>query len=117
MGSPTALTPQTLRLRLASPPEGVVSEAWAKPTVEGPPLERIPSTSPLVWAHFEFAALPRPGRRLATTWYVNGTRPPGVDLKPKSRRSPVIAYLGAPRDTAFPRGTYMRASSRPDELS
>ena len=107
VGSPTALTPQTLRLRLASPPEGVVSEAWASSTVEGPPLERIPSASPLVWAHFEFATLPRPGRRLATTWYVNGTRPPGVDLKPKSRRSPVIAYLGAPRDTAFPRGTYM----------
>lgn len=107
VGSPTALTPQKLPLRLAAPPEGVVAEAWASATVEGPPLERIPSTNALVWAHFEFATLPRPDRRLATTWYVNGKRPPGVVAKPKSRRSPVIAWLGPPPGATFPRGTYM----------
>jgi dipeptidyl aminopeptidase/acylaminoacyl peptidase len=106
VGSPTALTSQTLRLRLAPPPEGVVSNAWASSTVEGPPLERIPSTSPLVWAHFEFAALPRLGRQLATTWYVNGKRPPRIVPDPKPRRSLVVAWLN-PGGARLPHGTYM----------
>ena len=107
-GSPTELSSQRLALRLAAPPEGVVSQAWASSTVEGPPLERVPSTSPLVWAHFQLAAFPQRGRPLATTWLVNGKRPPGVAPKLKARRSPVIAWLGPPppQGRAFPRGVY-----------
>jgi Tol biopolymer transport system component len=112
-GSPTQLTPQKLRLRLPPPPEGVVSESWASSTVEGPPLERIPSTSTSLWAHFEFAALPRPGRHLSTTWYIDGER--RSKTIPKTRRSPVIGWLRLPSELAsFPRGTYscvLRAGS------
>ena len=61
VGSPTVLSPQKLPVRLAAPPEGVVSEAWASSTVGGPPLTRVPSTSGIVWAHFRLAALPRIG--------------------------------------------------------
>ena len=105
VGSPTHLTPQNKPLVLASPPEGVVSDAWASSTVEGPPLERIPSTSPLLWAHYKFAALPRPGRRLTTAWYIDGKQRSATI--PKSRRSLVIAYLRLPLGlSAFPRGTY-----------
>ena len=43
VGSPTVLSPQKLPVRLAAPPEGVVSEAWASSTVGGPPLARVPS--------------------------------------------------------------------------
>ena len=104
-GSPTQLTAQRVRLHLAPPPEGVVSESWASSTVEGPPLERIPSTSTSLWAHFEFAALPQPGRRLSTTWYIDGRR--RSETTPKNRRSPVIGWLRLPPDLAsFPRGTY-----------
>ena len=104
-GSPTQLTPQEIRLRLGSPPEGVVSDAWASSTVEGPPLERVPSTSTSLWAHFEFAALPRPGRLLRTTWYIDGKQ--RSKTIPKPRRSPVIAFVRWPTElTSFPRGTY-----------
>jgi len=105
-GSPTQLTPQRIRLRLAPPPEGVVSEAWASSTVEGPPLERVPATSPIVWAHFEFAALPHPSRPTTTTWFVNGKRPPDTGPIPKPRRSLVIAWLRPP-GSSFPRGVYV----------
>lgn len=105
VGSPTDLTPQTKLLVLASPPEGVVSDAWASSTVEGPPLERIPSTSALLWAHYRFAALPRPGRRLTTAWYIDGKQ--RSKTIPKSRRPLVIAYLRLPPELeSFPRGTY-----------
>jgi Tol biopolymer transport system component len=105
-GSPTQLTPQTIRLRLGAPPEGVVADAWASSTVEGPPLERVPATSTSLWAHFEFAALPRPGRPLRTTWYIDGKQ--RSKTIPKPRRSPVIAYLrlDPPELTSFPRGIY-----------
>ena len=104
-GSPTQLTPQEIHLRLGSPPEGVVSDAWASSTVEGPPLERVPSTSTSLWAHFEFAALPRPGQLLRTTWYIDGKQ--RSKTIPKPRRSPVIAFVRWPTElTSFPRGTY-----------
>jgi Tol biopolymer transport system component len=104
-GSPTDLSPQKVPLRLSAPAEGVVSEAWASTTVGGPPLDRIPATNSIAWAHFAFAALPRPGRPLITRWYVNGRRPHGAVPRPKVRRSLVIAFIvveGAP----LPRGVY-----------
>ena len=104
VGSPTALTPQKLRCasrrrqKASSPRRGRARRS------KGPRSSESLSTSPLVWAHFEFAALPRPGRRLATTWYVNGERPTGVD--PKPRRSLVVAWLNR-GGARFPHGTYM----------
>ena len=93
-------------MRLAAPPEGVVSEAWASSTVGGPPLTRVPSTSGIVWAHFRLAALTRMGKPLTTTWVINGSRPPGVVPRPKPRRSPAVAWLGHPEGAELPRGVY-----------
>jgi Tol biopolymer transport system component len=104
-GSPTDLSPQKLVRRLPAPAEGVVSTAWASTTVGGPPLERIPATNSIAWAHFTFAALPLPGRLLTTRWYVNGRRPQGAVPRPKVRRSLVIAYIEA-EGAPLPRGVY-----------
>ena len=74
VGSPTVLSPQKLLVRLAAPPEGVVSEAWASSTVGGPPLTRVPSDE-----RHRLGALPArcaPAGRakpLTTTWVINGT--------------------------------------------
>jgi len=106
VGSPTVLSPQKLPVRLAAPPEGVVSEAWASSTVGGPPLLRVPRTNGIVWAHFRLAALPRVGKPLTTTWVINGSRPPGVVPRPKPRRSPAIAWLEHPEGAELPRGVY-----------
>ena len=104
-GSPTDLTAQKLPVRLAAPPEGVVSAAWASTTVGGPPLGRIPATNSIAWAHFDFAALPKPGRLLVTRWTINGRRPAGAAPRPKVRRSLVIAYIEA-ESAPLPRGIY-----------
>ena len=106
IGSPTELSRQTLPVEVRAPAEGVVRTAWASATVGGPPMERIPATNAIVWAHFRFAALPRGGRVLATQWYVNG-RPPRSPPKRKPPRALVIAYAepgveGEP----LPRGRY-----------
>jgi hypothetical protein len=59
----------------------------------------------LLWAHYRFAALPRPGRRLTTTWYIDGKK--RSKTIPKSRRPLVIAFLRLPPELeSFPRGTY-----------
>jgi len=104
-GSPTDLSAQKVPVRLAAPAEGVVSEAWASTTVGGPPLERIPATNSIAWAHFDFAALPRPGRLLVTHWMINGRRPQGAAPRPKLRRSLVIAYIEA-EAAPLPLGIY-----------
>jgi Tol biopolymer transport system component len=104
-GSPTDLTSQKVPMRLSAPAEGVVSAAWASTTVGGPPLERIPATNSIAWAHFDFAALPRPGRLLVTHWMINGQRPAGAAPRPKLRRSLVIAYIEA-EAAPLPRGIY-----------
>jgi WD40-like Beta Propeller Repeat len=98
-GSPTEISPQTLRLRLQAPPEGVVSQTWASTTVGGPPLDRIPASNSIAFAHFRFSALPRPNRPLVTRWLVNGRRPVGAVPRPKRRQPVVIAFIeveGAP---------------------
>ena len=104
-GSPTALTPQQLPVRLAAPPEGVAAASWASTTVGGPPLKRIPATNAIAWAHFRLSALPRPGRTLVTTWYFNGKRPPSALPRPKPRRSLVIAFIDV-SGQPLPRGIY-----------
>jgi Tol biopolymer transport system component len=106
VGSPTELTAQKVPLRLAAPPEGVVSQSWASSVVGGPPLLRVPAANSIAWAHFRFAALPRPSRLLATTWYVDGSKPPHVDSVPKPRRSLVVAWLRPPDGAQLPRGIY-----------
>jgi Tol biopolymer transport system component len=104
-GSPTELSPQRRLLRLAPPREGVVSRAWASTTLGGPPLERVPASNSIAYAHFRFSALPRPGRPLVTTWLLNGKRPPGALPRRKSRRALVVAFIEA-EDAPLPRGTF-----------
>ena len=58
VGSPTVLSPQKLPVRLAAPPEGVVSEAWAKLDRCGPPLTRVPRTNGIVWAQLPARCAP-----------------------------------------------------------
>lgn len=100
-GSPTPLTRQEVPVRLAPPPEGVVSQTWASTTVGGPPLQRVPAANAIVWAHFRFSALPRPGRVLLATWYVDGRR--GGEPRVKPHRSLVIAWA---QQDPLPRGKY-----------
>jgi Tol biopolymer transport system component len=100
-GSPTLLTPQALSIALQPPPEGVASRAWASDTVGGPAVERFPSTTSRVWAHFKMAAQPKTGRVLTAAWYG-----PGYALKPKRKpkSSLVISFVNAKNDVPLPRG-------------
>jgi Tol biopolymer transport system component len=102
-GSPTQLKPHKVPATLRAPPEGVVSQTWASATVGGPPMTKIPATNSIAFAHFRFAALPRPGRALVALWYRNGKRE--GDPAPKPRSALVITWAeveGAP----LYRGTY-----------
>jgi dipeptidyl aminopeptidase/acylaminoacyl peptidase len=105
-GSPTDLSAQTMRVLLEAPPEGVVSDAWGSSTVGGPPLQTVPRTNGIVWAQFQFAALPRARKMLTTTWLIGGQRPRGVRPKPKPRQPMVIAWLRPPEGEQLPRGKY-----------
>lgn len=90
--SPTDLTPVTKTPRLLAPPEGVVSQAWASDVPGGPALVRIPPSSTKVFAQFRFAALPRRGHALVTTWY----GPPTAVVGPprhRPRQRLVIAFI------------------------
>jgi Tol biopolymer transport system component len=106
VGSPTALSAQTLPVEVRTPAEGVVSEAWASAKVGGPPMDRVPATNGIVWAHFRFAALPRAGRVLTTQWYVNG-KPPPSGPKVKRPRGLVVAFaVPGAEGEPLPRGRY-----------
>jgi Tol biopolymer transport system component len=102
-GSPTPLTSQVLSPTLRPPPEGVVSRAWVSDVIDGPPVDRFPSTTERIWAHFQFAALPKSGRGLTATWYgpaqVEGPKP-----KPRSRL--VISYVNVTNGVPLPRGVW-----------
>jgi Tol biopolymer transport system component len=102
--SATALTPQTLTIILRAPPEGVVSEAWASDVVGGPPLERLPSTTPIAFAQFRFAALPRRGRVLVAHWFGPGY----PDLKPRPKPSSrlVITFVNTKNGVPLPSGLW-----------
>jgi TolB protein len=89
-GSPTPLSSQSLTPVLRAPPEGVVSHAWVSEVVGGSSVDRFPSTTTRVWAQFQFAALPRPGRGVTATWYGPGyTGAP----KPKPRVVLVVSFV------------------------
>ena len=102
-GSPTLLTPQVLSISLLAPPEGVASRAWASDTVGGPTVERFPSTTSRVWAHFQMAALPRPGRVLTAAWYGPGY---ALKPKPKPKSALVIAFVNVKNGVPLPRGVW-----------
>ncbi|WP_217913378.1 IPT/TIG domain-containing protein [Miltoncostaea marina] len=77
--------------RLAAPREGVASRAYFSSKIGGRPMKRISRRS-IIFAHFTFAARPRPGRRLTVRWYPPGARRvAAVDRKPITRQ--VIAFI------------------------
>ena len=70
-------------LRLAAPPEGVVTRAFISAMRTGPPATALPGRRTALWAHFVFAVQPKPGMRLQVTWYP----PPGAG-RPRSVGKP-----------------------------
>jgi Tol biopolymer transport system component len=86
--------PQELPVRLAAPPEGVVTDAFATTQANGVRPAQIPASAAVVYAHFRFAVLPR-GLPLTVSWY----RPDGSSAgKPlvKGTQAEVVTFLRAP---------------------
>ena len=103
-GSPTPLTPQTIAITLRAPAEGVVSRVWTSNTAGGVPLSRFPTSTTIVFAQFQFAALPGRGHGLVATFYP----PPGYATKPQPKlASPlVVTYVGTKNGVPLPAGAY-----------
>jgi Tol biopolymer transport system component len=103
--SPTELSPQKLGVRLAAPPEGVVVRAWASTAVGGSPRRRLPPGTSLAFAHFRFAALPRPGRAVTVSWFRPGGRPAGPPVR-KARSSLVVSFVETATGAPLPAGQW-----------
>jgi dipeptidyl aminopeptidase/acylaminoacyl peptidase len=83
------------RTTIPAPREGVVSRAYFSTKIGGRSLARITGRS-IIFAHFRFAARPKPGKRLTVSWYSPGARRP-VAVDRKGRTSVVIAFIKGPR--------------------
>jgi Tol biopolymer transport system component len=103
--SPTELTAQRLGVRLTAPPEGVVVRAWASTAVGGPPLRRLPPRTSLAFAHFRFAALPRPGPAVTVSWFRPGGRPAGPPVR-KGRSALVVSFVETATGAPLPAGQW-----------
>jgi Tol biopolymer transport system component len=101
-GSPTPLSQQTESPILRAPPEGVVSQAWVSNVIDGPPIDRFPSNTTVVYSHFRFAAFPRSGRAITTAWQGPSSKPP---IR-KPRTALVISFLRSTNGVPFYRGLY-----------
>ncbi len=100
----TAAT-QAIRLALAPPREGVVRVAYASAGRGAAPVTRFPRRTSVVFAHFSFAALPRPGLPLSVSWY----RPGGKLAGPRRRKATsalVVAFVGGRKGAPLPRGLW-----------
>jgi hypothetical protein len=85
---------------LTGPPEGVVGRAFISTKIGGRALSRIVGRPSIIFAHFAFAARPKPGKRLTVHWFAPGSgRAVAVDRKPI--RPLVIAFIksGGPLPT------------------
>jgi dipeptidyl aminopeptidase/acylaminoacyl peptidase len=103
--SSQAYSPQSVRLELRAPTEGVVRSAHASTHPGGVPLNRFPNGTAIVFAHFSFAAMPRPGRVLTVSWY----RPGGKLAGPQRRKAAsrlIVAYVGGRNGAPLPRGVW-----------
>jgi Tol biopolymer transport system component len=103
--SSSAFSPQSVELTLGSPAEGVVRSAHTSTHPGGVPLTRFPRGTPIVFAHFSLAAMPRRGRVLTVSWY----RPGGKLAGPKRRKAAsrlVVAYVGGRNGAPLPTGRW-----------
>jgi dipeptidyl aminopeptidase/acylaminoacyl peptidase len=90
-GAGTPLPPAQRAAKLSAPREGVVSRAFFSTKIGGRPMARIAGRS-IIFAHFRFAARPKPGKRLTVRWFSPGARRPvAIDRKPISGL--VIAFI------------------------
>jgi dipeptidyl aminopeptidase/acylaminoacyl peptidase len=104
VGSPEEKTTQRIRLTLAAPPEGVVSQAWASAVIGGLPAVRFPRSTWLVASHFRFAALPRPGRAVVVAWYDPSGRLARSIRKPRAQS--IAAFLATRDRSPMPAGAW-----------
>jgi hypothetical protein len=112
--SPTLFT--VARLKINSPPEGVVLRARARLSEFGPIVTRVRRPARQLWAEFEFVggAFPRPGRRLTVTWFAPGGR--AIPALRKRRDEFVVTFVRSP--TPLARGRWrclLRAGGVPVE--
>jgi hypothetical protein len=75
---------QVRTITLASPPEGVVSKAFASSTAGGGPQSTIPAGKRSAFVHFVFGALPNSNEKITVAWYRPGGKLLGVADKPTS---------------------------------
>jgi hypothetical protein len=99
------VAPQAIRLALAPPREGVVRGAYASTSRGAAPLTRFPRGTSVVFAHFSFAALPRPGLPLSVAWYRPGGRLAGPRRR-KAANALVVAFVGGRKGAPLPRGAW-----------
>lgn len=103
VGSGPGLLPQAeRRATVPAPREGVVSRSFFSTKIGGRSVTRIVGRS-IIFAHFRFAARPKPGKRLTVSWFSPGARRP-VAIDRKGRTSVVIAFIKGPR--SLPSGTW-----------
>ncbi len=103
IGSGPGLLPTAeRRIVVPAPREGVVSRAYFSTKIGGRPFTRIAGRS-IIFAHYRFAARPKPGKRLTVSWFAPGARRP-VAIDRKGRTSVVIAFIKGPR--ALPTGQW-----------
>jgi hypothetical protein len=86
-----------------APPEGVVRAAFISSAINFSPRRRFPSGTTGILAHFNFAALPRRGRQVTTTWYLNGRAIGRPARKPRAR---VVRTLIVVPGGRLPNGRY-----------
>jgi hypothetical protein len=102
VGAPSgaALVTAQRRITLPEPPEGVVSSTFVSALLNGPPARTLRDKA-RIFAHFRFAALPKPKRRITTTWIPPG-HPEGTDVRPRGRL--ITSFLN--KSSGLPAGTY-----------
>jgi len=102
VGTPVgpALVTAQRTLRLAAPPEGVVSTSFVSAVLNGPPARTLRDKS-RIFANFRFAALPNAKLRITTTWIPPG-HPQGTDVRPRARL--VSSFLT--KKSGLPPGPY-----------
>lgn len=88
---------------LPAPPEGVVRQAFVSSSINFTPRARFPAGTTGVLAHFVFAALPRRGAAVTTTWLINGKPVGRPAKKPRAR---VVRTLIVVPGGRLPNGRY-----------
>lgn len=90
-GAATPLPSAQRAAKLSAPREGVVSRAFFSTKIGGRPMARITGRS-IIFAHYRFAARPKPGKKLTVRWFSPGARRPvAIDRKPITGL--VIAFI------------------------